>query len=146
MIRENLSPHIISEQFALDSFESGSALEERDQFGYGTLPRKMDHQAWQITNKNLLTRWRYMELMRMLNQVTVEFEESNELSRLFARMGVNTRSGNIYELYLEQDNLHCNYCFQVNLEHDAPFFVKVLAFVMERASLNTKSCHVPHRH
>lgn len=146
MIRENLSPHIISEQFALDSFESGSALEERDQFGYGTLPRKMDHQAWQITNKNLLTRWRYMELMHMLNQVTVEFEESNELLRLFARMGVNTRSGNIYELYLEQDNLLCNYCFQVNLEHDTPFFVKVLAFVKERASLNTKSCHVPHRH
>ena len=111
MIRENLSPHIISEQFALDSFESGSALEERDQFGYGTLPRKMDHQAWQITNKNLLTRWRYMELMHRLNQVTVEFEDPNELSRLFARMGVNTRSGNIYDLYWEQDNLLCNYCY-----------------------------------
>lgn len=146
MIREHLSPYIISEQFAFDSFESRSALEERDQFGYGTLPRRMDRQNWEITNKKLLTRWRYVELMRILNQVTIEFEDPNELCQLFTRIGVNTRSGEIYELYLEQDDLLCNYCFQVNLEHDAPFFVKVLAFVKEKAGLNTKSRRGPHKH
>lgn len=132
MIRENLSPHIISEQLSFDSFKSRSALEKRDQFGYGTLPRRMDRQNWEITNKSLLTRWRYMELMRMLNQVTVEFQDPGELSRLFQKMGVNTHTEDIYEMYLERDDLLCNYCFQVNVAQDAPFFVKVLAFIKEK--------------
>ena len=142
MIREKLTAHPASEQLAFDSFESRSALEKNDQFGYGVLPRRMDRQNCQVTNMSLLNRWRFVELMRMLNQVTVEFQDPGELSQMFQRMGVNTRTGDIYELYLESDDLLCNYCFQVNLERDASFFVKVIAFVKEK----TKSVPRWHRH
>lgn len=127
-VRKYLTAYPASQQLSFDSFESKSALLEKDQMAYGTMPKRMDRLQYTITNKNLLNRKRMGELLDIMSQIVIEFEGPTEISQMFQKMGIDTRANNIWEMYLEKSNLLCNYCLQVNLSNDAPFFLRVQAF------------------
>lgn len=137
MIRENLSSYPANEQLAFNSFEARSTLTPKSEMAFGTMPKRMNRRAFTIVNKELINQHRWCEFLRTIEQLTVEFSDAEEIGRLFQRMGVDTRTGNTWEMYLERDDLFCDYRFQVNLEKDAPFFVKVLAYAKD---------NVRHRH
>lgn len=131
MIRESLTAYPASQQLAFDSFEICSALTAKNQMAFGTMPRQMKRREYTVTNKELITQFRWCEFLRMMEQISVEFSEPDEIGKLFRSMGVDTRTGNTWEMYLERDDLFCDYRFQVNLDLDAPFFVKILAYAKD---------------
>lgn len=137
MIRENLSSYPVNEQLAFNSFELSSPLTPQSEMAFGTLPKRMNRREFTVVNKDLINRNRWCEFLKTIEQLTVEFSDAEEIGRLFQRMGVDTRTGDIWEMYLARDDLFCDYRFQVNLEKDAPFFVKILAYAKD---------NVPHRH
>lgn len=131
MLKDQLSNTISGEQFAISTFETPIYLQEKDQMSYALLTKKMKKgpEYWAITNEKLVKRDRFCEFLRIITQALTEFTEPYEVSRFFQHSGVDTRTGNLWEMYLEQENLLCNYCFQVNLAEDAPFFMRIKAFV-----------------
>ena len=130
-IRECLTNFISGEQFAIRTFEAPPQLRDKDQMCYALLPKQMHNcrEWWETVNKDLIQRDRYHEFLKVISQTKLEFDNPYEIARIFQKMGVDTREDNIWEMYLEQENLLCNYCFQVNLSDNAPFFVKIKAFV-----------------
>lgn len=130
-IRKNLSGTISGEQFAISTFEAPKYLQKQDQMSYARLPKEMRHcrEWWKIVNENLVKRDRYHEFLKVIAQTRLEFTDPHEIAKFFLKMGVDTRTDNIWEMYLEQDDLLCNYCFQVNLSENAPFFVEIKAFI-----------------
>ena len=128
-IRENLTAYPASQQLSFDSFETRSALMEKDQMVYGMFPRRMDRRHYYTGNSKLLTLKRYKEFLDVMAQTVVEFEDAAAVSQFFQKVGIDTRSGNLMEMYLESSDLLCNYCFQLNLDREADDFLYIRAFV-----------------
>lgn len=136
MIRENLSAIMPCEQMALSTFERASALSPKSQMAVGMIRKGVNHQEFTITNKELITQRRLCEFLKTLERFSLEFPVAEETEHLFKRLGAKGNE-DVWELYLEQDNLSCNYCFQVHSGQNEPFFVKIFAYAKDIA---------PHRH
>ena len=127
-----LTSYPASEQFAFGLYEQASALTQESEMACGTMPRRMDRRCYNITNRQLFTQPRWFEFLRMMEQ-TKELGTPEEIASMFRCKGVDTRNGNIKELYLDDEDLLCNYRFQVDLAVDAQIFIKVLAYAKDSA-------------
>lgn len=128
MIRESLTSYPANEQFAFATFEAPPALAEKDQMACGIFMERMNRNELIVSNKNLINQNRLCEFMRILKQSRVEFKDLEDAKSFFRRVGVDTRTNGIYEMYLEQDELFCNYCFQISTAPDAPFCLRIKAY------------------
>lgn len=101
--------------------------------GFCTLPRCLVAPQYHVTHKDLLNKDRWVEMMDVAGQIPVEFDSPNAVKQFFMRMGMDSRSDDTYEMYLEGENLNCDYCVQVSMaeeQKDAPF-IRILAFAKE---------------
>lgn len=134
-IRTHLSHDCPNKQFAFDGFQAQQTLDAKSQLACGiVMSRKMDRLWYQVTNKSLVNRFRWTEFLDILSQFKPEFGNAEEIRHLFQSVGVDTRQGDVYELYLTADNLVNNYCVQVSMDGNADFFVKLKAYTKESTS------------
>lgn len=129
-VRNNLTTYMLNEQLSLDS-SANPNLDTKTQMAYGALSRDMVRLTWDTVNKPLVSKDRWVEFLDVLCQLKADFSSADEIRRFFYSMGVDTRTGDIYEMYLSMDNLACDYCVQVDLGKDEPFFVKLKAYVKD---------------
>ena len=129
MIREKLSSFLRNEQSVMSDEWSCSPLRKENEMAYGTIQQKDRLHHFALTNRKLLEHRRWCEFMRIMAQMEVEFTNPDEVRRLFLQAGIDTREGNILEMYMEDDDLLCTYSFQVDLDYNSPLFMSVHAYV-----------------
>lgn len=139
-VRNNLSPYTLNEQFTFDG-HSQQHLDAKYQMALGAVSNDMERITWNAVNKPLVNRERWVEFLDVLGQLRVDFSSAADIRSFFSSMGVDTRTGNTFEMYLSMDELKCDYCVQVDLDRSEPFFVKLKAYaknVVQAAVPTTK--------
>lgn len=126
-VRRNLSPYTLNEQFAFDG-HSQQHLDAKHQMALGSVSNDMERITWNAVNKPLISKERWVEFLDVLGQLRVDFSSAADIRSFFSSMGVDTRTGNTFEMYLSMDELKCDYCVQVDLDRSEPFFVKLKAY------------------
>lgn len=126
-VRKHLTPYPASQQLAFDSFETRSALEHKYEMGHGIVDKGLDRHVFWLTNIKLFTPVRWMEMLNVMRSMTIEFEGATEIRNLFRSYGVDTRTDDAWEMYLEREVLLSNYCIRVKMNADQDF-IEVHAF------------------
>lgn len=126
-VRRHLTPYPASQQLAFDSFETRSALEKKYQMGYGIVDKGLVRHVFWLSNIKLFTPACWLEMLNVMSSMTIEFEGANEIRNMFRSRGVDTRIDDTWEMYLEREDLLCNYSIQVKMNADQDF-IKVHAF------------------
>lgn len=128
-IRENLSSFLMDEQSVISEEWSANPLRKEFELAYGTILRKDNRPIFYMTNEKLFNRFCWCEFMRVMAQMEIEFTDANEVKELFRKFGIDTRSDDVWEMYMGGNDLLCNYSFQVNMNSDSPLLMAVRAYV-----------------